>query len=41
MDRICPVVLADRLKRPSETRVLHPAIQFGNCCGFIASSVVT
>lgn len=40
MDRICPVVLADRLKGPSETHMLHLAIQLSNCCGCIAISVV-
>lgn len=40
MERICPVVLAGRLKGPSATQVLHPAIQLGNCCDFIAVSVV-
>lgn len=40
MERICPMVLAGRLKGPSEIHVLHPAIQLGNCCDFIAISVV-
>lgn len=40
MDRICPVVLAGRLKGPRETHTLQPAIQVSNCCGFIAISVV-